>query len=118
MFWRRRKSPQEIRQPSIRFLGEQDGEPERQLKSALVQVFEAYPGLGRAYLAVVAYGGSDEFQVSLCLSGGEDHALIKAVGNCFAQIFSSAEHLDILFLSAEQESELMAVCKPFYTFDE
>lgn len=115
MFWRKRKAPHEIRrQPIIRFLGEQDGDPERHLKAALIETFGEYPKLERAYLARVAYGESEAFEVALCLSGDEDRALVETVGARFSEIFAGAEHLDILFLNQRQESELRRVCEPFY----
>jgi hypothetical protein len=116
MFWRKRKPPLEVRrQASIRFLGEQDGNPERQLKAALIEAFGKFPRLERAYLARVAYGESEAFEVALCIRGSEDRALVKAVGSRFSEIFAGAEHLDIFFLSEQQESELQGVCRPFFT---
>ena len=118
MFWRKRKNPLEARrQPSIRFLGEQDGDPERQLKAALIGTFDEFPNLKRAYLARVSYGESEAFEVALCLSGNEDRALVKAAGSRFSELFAGAEHLDILFLNERQEAELQRVCRPFFASD-
>src|SRR5688500_13564542 len=52
---------------NIRFVGEQDGPPERTLKTHLVELFSTEPALVRAYLARVQYGAEPGSEVALCL---------------------------------------------------
>lgn len=99
---------------TIRFLGEQDGEPERQLKSTLRGCLASSPGVQRAYLARVAYGVSAEPEVALCLVAPESPSLVRAVAAEFARLFGPSVHLDILFLNSAQESECRQVCNSFY----
>jgi hypothetical protein len=98
----------------IRFLGEQDGKPERLLKSQLVESFKGRDEVQRAYLAQITSG--DQPGVALCLKTrqGPDSNIIRDVGAIFAGLFVTQEHLDVLFLSATQESALRNVCAPFY----
>lgn len=115
MFWRKQKPRVETHtQTTIRFVGEQDGEPERLLKNSLVEEFRSTPDLRRAYLAQVAYQNSETGEVALCLSGPENQRLVGRIGTRFAKIFGKDVHLDILFLSSQQEAELERVCTPFY----
>jgi hypothetical protein len=107
-----KKHPRKIKVPQLRFLGEQDGPAERELKSRLAEIFDQ--GISAAYLARVAYG-EKSFAVALCLRSylGPDRGLIKTVAKIFASMFGSHEHLDIIFLSEAQEAELAMVCNPF-----
>jgi hypothetical protein len=107
--------PKAMHVPSIQFLREQDGAPERLLKAQLAQLFLGRKAILRTYLAQFVAGTS--VGVALCLrtSTGPDADLVKDVGSVFARIFGSHEHLDILFLSEEQETLLITVCRPFYS---
>ena len=117
MFWRKRRRKTEIHvQNIVRFVGEQDGEPERLLKSALVAELCVVPEVKRAYLAQLEY--SDGAHVALCLVAPEDRSLIERISSCFARIFAQQEHLDILFLTPDQETELARVCNPFHRGNE
>src|SRR5262249_5218546 len=111
-----KKNPEEFRVPQLRFLGEQDGPPERELKFRLAQFFQSDQSVTTAYLARVAYGG-ESFAVALCLRArfGFDRRLAEELGRIFASIFGSHEHLDIIFLSETQQSELAIVCRPFFS---
>jgi type III secretion system (T3SS) SseB-like protein len=99
----------------VRFLREQDGTPERLLKSHLVELFARHAGVRRAYLAQIRAG--DNVGVALCISnvGGAERSLAQDVGAIFASIFGAHEHLDILFLSEEQEASLERVCSRFFS---
>ena len=110
-----KKDPEEFQVPQLRFLGEQDGPPERELKCALAQCFQNDQSVITAYLARVAYGG-ESFAVALCLRAqlGPDRGLAEKVGKIFASMFGGHEHLDIIFLNEMQEAELAKVCKPFF----
>lgn len=104
----------EVRVPSVRFLGEQDGAPERLLKRQLIEFFVHHSGVQRAYLAQIS--AEDHFGVALCIRniGGPDQNLAQEIGAIFATIFNSRMSLDILFLSDVQESSLSSVCSPFF----
>ena len=56
-------------------------------------------------------------QVALCVRGGEHQkaVLVECVGSIFSKLFKTSLHLDILFLSEDQVSEITRVAKPFYT---
>jgi hypothetical protein len=111
-----RKRLQEIRVPRIRFLGEQDGPPERELKAKLKDLFQLDQSVNTAYLAKVVYGEESHVSVALCLKirFKTDRGLMEEVGKIFASMFGQQEHLDIVFLSDDQESELTTVCPPFF----
>jgi hypothetical protein len=110
-----KKDPEEFQVPQVRFLGEQDGAPERELKCRLSQFFQSDQSVTTAFLARVAYGG-ESFAVALCLRAqlGPDRGLAEKVGKIFASMFGGHEHLDIIFLSEMQEAELARICKPFF----
>jgi hypothetical protein len=101
---------------TIRFLGEQDGPPERELKSHLATLLADERAVHRAYLARLQYGNSTTWDVALCLAATNPDikALNDRVGRLFAAIFRRDAYLDILFLSKIQEAELSNVCPPFY----
>lgn len=103
-----------MRVPEVRFLGEQDGKPERVLKGRLAESFKLRGEVQRAYLARVISG--DQAGVALCIKArdGADPSLVRQVGSVFASIFAKQAHLDILFLSESQEQALRNVCAPFY----
>jgi len=98
----------------VQFLGEQDGTPERLLKSRLIELFMHYSGIQRAYLAQVS--AEDHFGVALCVRNisSPDRNLAREIGAVFAEIFGAHEYLDILFLSDAQETSLVSVCSPFF----
>lgn len=108
------KHPQEIRVPRVQFLGEQDGPPEQLLKDRLTELFQRDKSVHRAYLAKVSLG--QQSGVALCLKTqfGADRGLAEKIGAIFGMVFNAHEHLDIMFLSDEQESELAKVCSPFF----
>jgi len=110
-----KKDPEEFQVPQVRFLGEQDGPPERELKSRLAQFFQSDQSVTTAYLARVVYAG-ESFAIALCLRAqlGPDRGFAEKVGKIFASMFGGHEHLDIIFLSKMQEAELAIVCKPFF----
>lgn len=105
-----------MRVPQPRFLGEQDGPPERELKAALVEFFGRDPSVRAAYLARVAYGDQATANVVLCLRTqfGPDPGLAEKIGRIFASMFGAHEHLDLLFLNDEQENTLRKVAAPFF----
>jgi len=104
-----------IQGANLQFDGEQDGVPERELKSRLSKLFMHRGAVRRAYLAKVRYGESSS-GVALCLSSDLDSAgeTVENVASIFAEMFGTHEHLDILFLSNEQEAELSSRCAAFF----
>ena len=111
----RRQHPQELRVPTLEFIGEQDGPSERLLKDQLRRFFERDKSVHRAYLAKVRIGPADG--VALCIRSefGADRGMAEKIGTLFRGIFKFPEHLDIMFLRDAQEKELQQVCKPFFT---
>ena len=101
----------------VRFVGEQDGPPERELKRALAELCQRSRRVTRAYLARTEYDRPGVHHVALCLRtpGGDHHReLVEEIGASFATSFGADRHLDVLFLSESQEHELRAVCRPFF----
>jgi hypothetical protein len=100
----------------IRFVGEQDGRVEQDLKTRWRPILAQSPAAKRAYLALVSYDRAVTFQPALCIKHerGDDRALAEALSVPFHQTFNSSQALDIMFLSPEQEAELSKVCRAFY----
>jgi len=111
-----RRQPDKFHQSQVRFICEQDGAIEQEFKRRLTEVFQDRKTVTRAYLAAVDYGMPTTFTAALCLRAfpNPDTSLVKSIGIVFASIFSSTEHLDILFLDEEQEMHLKRVCRAFY----
>ncbi len=110
-----KKHAVEFQISQVRFVGEQDGPPERELKRRLVQFFQNEQTVSAAYLARVMYP-DESYAVALCLRSGigRHRRLAEKVGKIFASIFGSHEQLDIIFLSETQQIELAIVCKAFF----
>jgi hypothetical protein len=109
-------APEERRELRVEFLGEQDGVPERALKAAITPILAADPTIARAYLARVGFQPSDQGSVALCVAGPvvPSPAVLREVQLCFGTLFRTGAALDILALSAEQDSDARRVCSPFY----
>jgi hypothetical protein len=119
MSWFKRKHSrpaEEVKPPVTKFVGEQDGSPERDLKARFVKLFREDSTVQRAYLARTDYGDATSVNVALCLKSsiGEDMLLVSSVSAIFAEMFGSHEHLDVLFIRDDQEQQLRVVCTPFY----
>jgi hypothetical protein len=110
------RPPQQVTVQKVYFLGEQDGPPEQGLKNKLVILFGQLRLVNIAYLAVVRYGDAVSPNVALCVRGqpGQNRMFAERVGRVFAAIFGSHEHLDLIWLTPEQETSLAKVCRPFY----
>jgi SseB protein C-terminal domain len=100
----------------LRFLGEQDGIPERDLKEALKPLLLGDRKVERAYLARVQLAEADVPSVVMALvrQGGESEKLKGDIAAVFWVLFSSKNFLDVVFVSAFQDEELAACCRPFY----
>jgi len=99
----------------IRFLHEQDGPSERLLKEKLREMFRKNRAVERAYLAIAQLGEETGVVLGLAARFGPEEKIVTKVQTVFASVFNSSEHLDILFLTAKQETELTQVCKPFFS---
>ena len=113
-FWKRKA--QEIRVPKVRFLGEQDGPSERTLKDKLTEFFRDENSVAKAYLVRADLGDEQGISVVLALVAEprfEPH-LVRGVGAIFGTQFNSKAHLDVMFLSQGQQSELEESCQAFF----
>ncbi len=109
--------PEKVNVPQVRFICEQDGPPERELKIRLVDFFQRDRSVKMAYLARVTYGDASRLGVALCLRTqfGADPGMAEKIGRIFASMFGRSQHLDIVFITPEQEASLVGVCRPFFT---
>jgi hypothetical protein len=111
----RRRRVEVHHRPDIRFVSEQDGPAERELKGALRKVLAETPSVVHAYLVRVDYGNPDAYDVALCIQGPEDERLVRRVGDTFATLFGSDQHLDTMFLTPARQQEIAGVAAPFYS---
>lgn len=111
-----RKPSEEVRVCQINFVVEQDGTPERELKSKLVAFFNRAAWVRVAYLARVTYEDGGPMHVALCVRGqpGQNRVFGQRVGEIFASVFGSHEHIDVIWITPDQETVLVKVCRPFY----
>jgi hypothetical protein len=66
-------------------------------------------------LVRVDYGNPSTYEVALCIrSEKPDRALVKKIGNVFADQFGATHHMDIIFLQDAQERDVAKVSQPFY----
>lgn len=107
----------EIIENQIKFIGEQDGVVERELKAKLNNVFLQSSDSIRAYLVRVQYSNSTEINVTLCIKSDNDfnETLLGECSRIFESIFKRGEHLDILYITDAQERKIRELCCPFYT---
>ena len=107
---------EERRVHQLRFLGEQDGSPERLLKQSLADFFLGEKTVVRAYLAKADYGDGNSASIVLGLRmpSGPNQMIVEQVSAIFASLFDRKEHLDIIFLSEDQEEDMTRVCRPFF----
>lgn len=101
----------------IRFLGEQDGPPQREFKRRAVELLQETATIRRAYLARVAYDQSPRQHVALCIASDAAQELdaFLAVADLFAEMFPGHAELDQFLLDPEMESGARLTCRPFYT---
>jgi hypothetical protein len=102
--------------PSIRFLGDQDGVPEQELKAKVSQLCEADERVWKAYLVRADAGPETPVRVVLCLRTvmERDEKLAKKIAKTFAAQFLKSQSLDILFVNNDHEIALAESCTPFY----
>lgn len=111
-----KKRPQRLQVPAVRFVGEQDGQPEHDFKSRVIELFEQDATVKNAYLARVSYHAGSAVTVALCVRGHSEAParIVESVGKIFGAMFGKDQHLDIVFLDASQEAELAKVCRAFF----
>ena len=107
---------EDVRVSKVYFVAEQDGTPERELKNKLVMLFNRAAWVNVAYLARVTYENAGPMHVALCVRGqpGQNRVFGQRVGEIFASVFKSHEHIDVIWIAPEQEILLAKVCRPFY----
>lgn len=113
----REKSPkdfEEITTSRLEFICEQDGPPERLLKTEIMKILQTDTRNTVAYLARTRLEGAVGVVLGLGRTSGPDERIVARIGKAFASIFGGAEHLDILFLTELQEQQISQVCKPFF----
>jgi hypothetical protein len=112
--WSRRAI--ERREGPVEFLGEQSGPVEDTLKRALIFEFATRPDVQRAYLARVGFQAGNEPSIAVCILSKrpEDRSLVMRVGEIFRRQYAKEVGLDVLFLTAGQDTALAGVCSPFY----
>ena len=76
MGWLFGKKAEERIESQVKFVGEQDGKPERELKSLFSDLFKEYPNVQKAYLAQVKFDGSNSYDVVLCLKSTQDEQIV------------------------------------------
>jgi hypothetical protein len=106
----------EVRVDSLRFVSEQDGAPERDLKARWLPILAAHPEVKRAYLAVAEYEAQPGSNVVLCIRSDDPPTVhfIEELRAPFAAVFNRDAHLDVAFVSDAKENEITRVCRPFW----
>lgn len=104
--------------PRVRFVAEQVGEPEDELKKSVIvrrwQQAAARPL--RAYFARVAYARGGDTSIALCIASERDKEEQQVeAATAFRGMFRRGDHLDVLFLDEQEERRLRKVCCPFFS---
>lgn len=107
---------QERQEPALRFVAEQDGQVEGELKAKWVSVLARHGGVTRAFLARATSGVGPEPSVTLCICprSAQAEALVQALARPLRETLGSDQHLDIVFLNTIQEAEVSQVARPFF----
>jgi len=113
--WSRRAM--ERREGRVEFLGEQSGSVEDLLKRDLIFEFATRPDIRRAYLARVGFQPDAEPSTAVCIVSNrpDDRSLVIRVGDIIRRRLGKDAVMDVLFLTAEQEADVVRVCRPFYS---
>ena len=104
------------REGKVDFLGEQSGLVDDTLKRELILEFATRPDIRRAYLAKVKSESPNEPSAALCLVSKrpDDKSIVIRIGEILRRRFDADVPMDVLFLTAEEESDLARTCAPFY----
>ncbi len=102
-------------QSSVEFVGEQTGEREQTIKTALAQEFKKTGEVKRAYLARIKRANQAE-SVALCLSvtNKRSDALFNAIQKVMQEHMDPSDTLDLVYLEPSQEASIDKVCPAFY----
>lgn len=111
-----KKKIEQIHVSKIRFLSEQDGIPERELKNKFIEYFKKTNNVMKAYLVRVNYIDLNTVSVALCIKTIIDpkYKFIKDIGKIFSCMFGNRENLDIIILNPKQDIEISMNCTPFF----
>lgn len=106
-----------LRSAKILFLGEQDGDTERELKKQLSRCFFGSIHVSYAYLVHMSYSETPGVNVALGIfAKAANHIeLLPCIEQVFRGLFHPTQHIDTVFLSETQLQEINKVAKPFYT---
>ena|ERR1700691_4022425 len=87
----------QVRVPTIRFLGEHSGPPERILKERISHLLSFDSGVNRAYLVKAEVGTRQDVGVVLAIrrQSGADAHLVEKVSEVFASVFNEKEGTNI-----------------------
>jgi hypothetical protein len=111
------REPEQRVELEMRFVGEQDGEPERELKAAIEEFLSVEKTVSAAYLARVCFGKETTPSVALAIrtaEGGGGETISRRIGAIFSAMFRTDAQLDLFFVTDEQEAQLQTVCAPFF----
>lgn len=111
---RRRDRPVELSSGALEFLGPQGGAAEFEFQRLLTKLLASHPSVRRAYLARVRYEPGGPEHVALCLTGELSEAVLDEVQKVFWAQFSTDQHMDILFVTPDEEQRLALAGEPFY----
>jgi len=78
-------------------------------------MFNKNKGVERAYLAMARLENESGVILGLATKFGPDEKIVTTVQAVFASECNTNDHLDIVFLTARQESQLTKVCRPFFS---
>lgn len=108
---------QDLDPADVRFIVQQDGPPERDFTAKLSVFFEQVNANLKAYLCRVHYGDPNQVSVAICLASpdGQQMALVNGASQIFRETFGAHEHIDIMFIGADQMVTIEKVCQPFYS---
>lgn len=97
-------------------VGDQDGPPERALKSRLAPILDRYDEITAAYLVAVSFEEGAEHRVMLCLvsTAGPNEQAVRDISAVFKELFTSDTQMDILFLSPRDEAGVAGNCRAFF----
>lgn len=107
---------QALKKGKINFLIEKNGKSETEFKKKVSELLSQYSRKVRAYLALVSYGSEIDHNVALCIFSEEsiDESILKQIFSIFENMFSLKEHLDVIFLTKDEEHELRQISFPFF----
>ncbi|MBI1404955.1 MAG: hypothetical protein GC145_02365 [Caulobacter sp.] len=100
--------------PGIKVLGEQDGPLEKELKTALTEVFVGQPKIRAAYLVRIERQDSGERSVALIIQAEQDEALMVLIGGVVHDTLGRDQYLDVIFATPQIAAAATKAADPFY----